>query len=73
MLDHVRGSLHREPCVTARIHPAPFARIRFQKVLATLFAAPPRKPVRQNAALQIFPQVKLYLCRHRVYHLPATR
>ena len=28
----------------------------------------PRKPMRQNNALQIFPQVKLYLYRHRVYH-----
>ena len=28
----------------------------------------PRKPVRQNVALQIFPQVTLYICRHRVYY-----
>ena len=28
----------------------------------------PRKPMRRNAALQIFSQVTLYLCRQRAYH-----
>ena len=68
MLHHVRGRLHHAPCVAARTHPAPLALIRHQKVLATLLTAHPRKPVRQNTALQIFPQVTLYVCRHRVYH-----
>ena len=42
--------------------------------LPTVAAQAPRikfsahKPVRQNVALHIFPQVKLYLYRHRVYH-----
>ena len=60
--------LHHAPCVAARTHPAPLAQIRHQKVLAALLTARPRKTVRQNTALQIFPQVTLYVCRHRVYH-----
>ena len=48
MLHHVRSSLHHAACVAARTHPAPNARIRYQKVLAALLTARPRKPVRQN-------------------------
>ena len=42
--------------------------------LPTVAAQAPRikfsahKPVRQNVALHIFPQVTLYVCRHRIYH-----
>ncbi len=61
MLHHVRNRLHRAPCVAARPHPAPLARIQHQKVAAALLTARPRKTVRQNTALQIFPQVTLYV------------
>ena len=63
--EHQRLSLRN---YRTRFHPAPFARIRHQKVLAAPLTARPRKPVRQTAALQIFPQVTLSVCRHRVCH-----
>ena len=67
MLHHVRGRLHHAPCIAARTHPAPRTRIRNPKAQATHLTARPRKPVRQNAALQISPHITLYVCRHRVY------
>ncbi len=48
MLHHARSRLHHAPCVAARTHPAPLARVRHQKVLAALLTARACKPVRQN-------------------------
>ena len=63
---HVRGRLHHSPCVAARTHPAPLVRERYQKVLAALLTARPRKPVHQNATLQKLSQAALVVGPHRI-------